>query len=199
VKMMVATASESPGNGIGFRFPLARLGKGLTHVRRQVLSFRRELEAAVRVAHGSISIYHASRIHTACVAVRQMARVDKILAAAGQPGAVGTFTKQSPAAGATATQQTGLTHEQWLAYSDRLLKYLADRDRALRDLSLDRDQAEAMWDAIYTPPAAVGGPPASAENSERPESHLAQPGPSCASLDGPAGIPCQEGGQHDQV
>jgi hypothetical protein len=115
------------------RFPLAGLHRPNTYLRRVVLGFRRELEAAV-LERGPIGVAEASRIHTACLALRQVARIDRILAEAGEPGTV-------------------LTHEQWLAYSDRLLRGKEAVDKALAALGIDKRDARSVWDTIYAPPA----------------------------------------------
>jgi hypothetical protein len=138
-----------------YRLPLIGLRAPNTHLRRVVLGFRREVEKAVLKAKGEIGVYAASRIHTACLAVRQAARIDRILATAGEPG---TGEKSDT------PEQVPLTHEQWLAYSDRLLKAKETADKALQALGLDRDAKEDVWDVLYsatttTTAANRSGPP----------------------------------------
>ena len=102
------------------RLALPALDKGLTHLRRQVLAFRRMVEDAYLAVHGKIGIAAAARIATACVAIRQAARCERVLARTKEPG-----------------EQGGLDHATWLAYSDRLVKYREAADKALASLGLE--------------------------------------------------------------
>jgi hypothetical protein len=128
------------------RLPLSALQKPNTHVRRVVLRFRRQLESAV-LSRGALGVAEASKIHTACIALRQVARIDRILAEAGEPGAVAITEKAE--GNSKAIRQRGLTHTEWLAYSDRLLRAKETVDRALASLGLDKSEAKDVWDAVY--------------------------------------------------
>src|SRR5262245_42036184 len=129
-----STAAAGTDHSKGCRLPLARSGPGQNHLHRTVLGFRRLLERSVAEANGGeISPPQASRIRTACTAMRQSVRIERILADAGEPGQVTTETSSKAQDGATATtvRQTGLTHEQWLAYHTALLRAEEVRDRAI--------------------------------------------------------------------
>jgi hypothetical protein len=110
---------------------MLRLGKPLTYLRRQVLAFREAVEKATVEAYGEITIAHAKTIRTACVAVKQSLRLERVLATQGEPG------------------QGGLDHAQWLAYSDRLLRAEETADRALSRLGIDKRTSPDVWDSIY--------------------------------------------------
>jgi hypothetical protein len=120
-----------PGTTKVCRLPLAQLGRPMTYLRRQVLAFRRQVEHEVLAVHGEIGIATAARIATACAAIRQAARVERILARCKGPGETG-----------------GLSHELWLAYSDRSLKYRETADRALAALELSRLSSGRVTDAF---------------------------------------------------
>jgi hypothetical protein len=120
-------------HGAYSRIPLSDLPKPFKFVRRFVGDFRRAVEAAVITRDGAIGPYQASRIRTACVAMRQAACVERILRDGGAPG-TGT-----------------LTHEQWQGYSDRAVRYSEAADRALADLGLDT-QSDPLADFFRQPP-----------------------------------------------
>src|SRR5262249_39318182 len=69
--------------------------------------------------------------HTACLAIRHLSCVERIMSKAGSPATEG-----------------GLTHEQWLAYADRAIRFSEAADRALKDLGLDRREASSIWEEI---------------------------------------------------
>lgn len=118
-----------------------------------VLGARRLVEAKYVSLHGEIGVAAASRIATFCAAVRQATHVERILAAAGEPGA------------------GVLTHEQWLSYRDRCVRYREAADKALESLGLDVKPDKDAWirDLYRIPPAeptpqnAAADPQASAE------------------------------------
>lgn len=175
---MTTNASEVTEVTKPCRLPLAKLGRPHTHVRRVVLRFRRQLEAAV-LAHGHIGVLEASRIHTACLAMRQAARIDRVLATAGEPG-----------------QVAGLTHTEWLAYSDRLLRAKEVVDRALSALGLDRDD-RSIWDSIYaTPPRlpvpSANGKPAAPDRVDAQQADSAGDRSPATEQDGVAKTPATE-------
>jgi hypothetical protein len=58
-----------------FRLPIPRMGRPLSGIRRQVLLFRAELEAEVVRVHGSVSLYRASVIGSAAIALREYLRL----------------------------------------------------------------------------------------------------------------------------
>src|SRR5262249_47686228 len=97
---------------------------------------------AVLDAHGQISLLHASRVHSAALALRQVLRLQKLLAACETPGH--TATSEKVQGGNVARIQTGLTIEQFLAISDRLVRHKEAVDRALAALNLDRSQANPL-------------------------------------------------------
>jgi hypothetical protein len=148
------------------------LSKPNTYLRRQVLLVRRLVEQELLEKHGEIGVAAASRIATLCAAVRQATRVERILAKAGEPG-TGT-----------------LTHEQWLAYSDRAVRYREAADKALAALGIDAKPMSAadrfFADMAKTPPLEIEDQEPDAEHQDehqeqatgdvegdgRPTSHL---------------------------
>jgi hypothetical protein len=129
------------------RFTLPTMGKPLTHVRRLVLKLRATLEEVVIEAHGSVNMYHASVIATACVALREFWRLDRILNKSGNP---------------KAASEDKLTPEQICSFSDRCVRHKSKIDDCLAKLGLDRDAKKNLWDTIYLQPAsqATKVPPA---------------------------------------
>lgn len=134
-------------NGSLVRLPLGRLGKPWQWVRRQTEHFRRALETAVQERHGTVSLYHAKVIRTGTLALRSAMVVSRVLADAGPPG-----------------KEDGISHEVWLAYADRQLRFEQVADKAMKELGIDR--APDPWDAYYrnpptvapaSPPVAAGG------------------------------------------
>ena len=114
------------------RIPLPS-GKEVAYWQRHLHRFRRAVEQAVLDQHGKVSVVQASRIATACTAYRQAARVERLLAHVGQPGEPGC----------------PLSHEQWLGYSDRVLRYRECADRALAALGLDAGERRDVWAELY--------------------------------------------------
>jgi len=135
------------------RLPLVQGNAYLRRVRHRI---RRDLEARCLEVHGEIGIVAASRIATATTAIAQAMRCERVLASAGEPGAVATSTKTE--GNATAVTQKGLTHPEWLAYSDRILKYRESADRALAALGLDRRTTADIYDQLYATPRAAATP-----------------------------------------
>jgi hypothetical protein len=115
-----------------FRLPLGNNAPGLVHVGRQVAAFRKQVEDELVKLHGGIGVGAAKRVRTASLALRQAIRIGKILADAGEPG-----------------RPDGLTHEQWLNYSNRLLAAEELCDRSLTALGLDaRQKPKDPWDEV---------------------------------------------------
>jgi len=114
-------------------------------VRKQVAEFRRVVESAVQERHGGIGVYHAKVTRTAAIGLRQSLVIGRILADNGEPGG------------------EKLSHEQWMGYSDRLLRAEQTVDKALKDLGLDRKPGPADWlDDFYKQArTAPTSPPAS--------------------------------------
>jgi hypothetical protein len=104
------------GTGQRYRITLGPIGKPFTALRRRIYQFRERVEAAVVAANGEIGVFAAKKIRTACIALRQAGKVEKRIH----------------------DHEKDLTHEQWLAYSDRLVRYEEAVDKALASLGLDR-------------------------------------------------------------
>jgi hypothetical protein len=127
------------------RLPLANLRRPHTHLRRAVLRFRRELERAVLARGDGIGVYQAARIAYAATAMRQAMRCDYILGNAGEPGNVAYREKVE--GDSRSVVQTGLSHTEWLGYSDRLIKARESVAKAIQDLGLDK--APDPWDTLH--------------------------------------------------
>jgi hypothetical protein len=121
------------------RVALASTRNGTSYVTKHVNRLRRALETAYVEATGQpVGVAAAVKIATACTALRQAARIDRVLAASGEPGTPG-----------------GLTHEQWVSYSDRLLRYRQAADKAIDDLGLAPARADVVPGPIIVfPPEA---------------------------------------------
>jgi hypothetical protein len=148
---MATATSELPETSTPCRLPLANLRRPHTHLRRAVLRFRRELERAVLARGDGIGIYQAARIAYAATAMRQAMRIDFILANAGEPGNVAF--REKAGGDSRAVVQTGLTHAEWLSYSDRLIKARESVARAIQDLGLDRPPDP--WAVVFDAPPAL--------------------------------------------
>lgn len=138
------------------RVPLGSLGKPHVYLRRVALLVRRDLEQAYAAQSGGvIGVAAASRIATACTALRQAARIDRILRDAGEPGVAG-----------------GLTHAEWVAYSDRLVRYRQAADQSIAALGLDSEaKPRDPWAAVYAPPALQASPLAASEPAIQGDSY----------------------------
>jgi hypothetical protein len=137
---MRSDTAKVTGTGTRLRVPLANLPAPLSHVRRAVLSFRRVVEDALEAAGTTIGPYQASVIGTACIALREHMRCDRLMRDHPLPGAEGAT----------------LSVEQWLALSDRVVKHKQAVDSALAKLGLDKDNRQDCWDILYaTPPAQL--------------------------------------------
>ena len=130
VKTSSASRLNGLRHGIYARVPLGDLPRPFKHVRRLAGEFRRGVEGQLVEKFGNITPFMAKRLHTACVALRQMFCCERILKRCGPPG-------------------QDLTHEQWLAYSDRLVKFSEVADKALKDLGLDSARQSDIWDDLY--------------------------------------------------
>ena len=127
------------------RLPLAKMGKGDTHIRRQVAHFRTGLEAAVLELAGKVGVATASRIHTAAVALRRHLQVERRLAKDG----------------------AGLNVADWTALADRSVRFKEVVDRALQALGLDCQAKPAdPWAIIYNQPQLPASPPAAPDVAE---------------------------------
>src|SRR5581483_6525253 len=117
------------------RVPLTELPSPFKHVRRFVNEFRRWVEAELMERSGTITAYQAKRLHTACLAMRHLACVERLMKTSGPP-------------------PNGLKPEVWMAYADRVVRYSETADRALKDLGLDRTAARSPWDVLDAAPYA---------------------------------------------
>lgn len=116
------------------RINLGQMSKPYTHIRRATQRFRNQLEAAVLEARGSIGLYDASRIHSAAVALREHARLDRILNTA---------------------KDGMLTLEQKLALSDRIIRHKEACDRALLALGLNAKDVGSLWNDVLSMPSVA--------------------------------------------
>jgi hypothetical protein len=103
------------------RIPLVALNRERAGLRHGVRSFRLALEAELE-RRGPMTVFAASRVHTALTALRRHLRVEKVLTTYGDK----------------------LTHEQWLAYADRSVRFKETVDRCLASLGLDRDAEQDL-------------------------------------------------------
>jgi hypothetical protein len=88
-------------------------------------AFRTKLEGSLLSAHGSISVYQASVVATACTAMGQWKRMEKIQNTADN-----------------------LSIEQQLAVSDRIIKHKQAVDLALAKLGLDGSGKRDPWQVL---------------------------------------------------
>lgn len=150
-------------NGVYSRVPLTDLPRPFKHVKRQVALFRRWVEKELLERYGRISAYQAKRLHTACLAMRHLACAERLMLSCGPP-------------------PDGLSHERWMAYQDRVIRFSEAADRALKDLGLDADLRKSPWEILDSTPAtpaeSTAAPPQPAEAGEAqedPENHPAHP------------------------
>ena len=68
------------------RLTLVGLNREKAGIRGSVREFRRRVEAAL-LATGGGGVVTASKVHTACVALRRHLQIEKILTRCGEPGA----------------------------------------------------------------------------------------------------------------
>jgi hypothetical protein len=83
---------------------------------------RAEIEKVLVERHGEVSQWHAIRLFAALKALEEVGRAMRRRDQAERDGTI--------------------TDERWLAYSDRIVRHPEVAARALKDLGLDRDQAE---------------------------------------------------------
>jgi hypothetical protein len=137
-------------NGVYSRVPLTDLPSPFKHVKRQVALFRRWVENELLERYGTISAYQAKRLHTACLAMRQLACIERLMLKCKPP-------------------PDGLSHERWMAYSDRVIRFSEAADRALKDLGLDADLRKSPWEVLdstlATPAENTTTPPLAAEST----------------------------------
>ncbi len=144
VETLPAEANPQPASIL--RVPLGRLGLP-PNTARQVMAFRLAVERALLATGKPLSIWHASKVRTVCVALSEAKRAQIRLSKGGLDAAA----------------------EQ--GWSDRLVKHQQAVDRALAELGLDKGDLDP-WDAIYRPQALQASAQASANGSSRPEAHL---------------------------
>jgi hypothetical protein len=126
-------------HGIYAIIPLSKLGPPFTYldkVSRQVTKALREM---LQSRQEKLTTYQLKRLTTFRVAFRRALCVAKVLADAGAPGTEG-----------------GLSHEHWLAYSDRELRYHETADKCLKDLDLDKEVDP--WQQLYASMPPYGSP-----------------------------------------
>jgi len=130
------------------RLTLAGMTGERAGVRFAVAEFRRSVESEL-MERGGGGIAVASRVHTACVAMRRHLAAEKLLSLSGHPG----------------TPECKLSIDQWIAVADRALRWKETADRALMTLGLDtrvdsRSWYDKLFDEQLIPPASP--PPAPA-------------------------------------
>lgn len=111
--------------------PLGRVRKPWMPIRRQVVQFRRWLEAAVLEVYGQIDLRYAKLVRTAATTFESAQRIRRTLGYGGEPGT-----------------DTGLDHQTWLAYDSALQTREASCDKALAALGLGRDAGRDVWSDI---------------------------------------------------
>ncbi len=141
------------GNASLARMPLIGLNHEKAGIRAAVRNFRRCVETEL-LALGGGGILVASRLNTACLALRQVMRISRILANAGEPGTV-VMKEWEQADGVKITQQKGLTFEQFSLFSDKLMRHKESLDRALAALGLEKKKD--IWAGIYESPVLANG------------------------------------------
>jgi hypothetical protein len=138
-------------NGVYSRVPLTDLPRPFKHVKRQVALFRRWVEEELIRRYGTISAYQAKRLHTACLAMRHLACAERLMLSCGPP-------------------PDGLSHERWMAYQDRVIRFSEAADRALKDLGLDADLRKSPWEVLdNTPTPPTESAAASTQSPEADE------------------------------
>jgi hypothetical protein len=116
----MSESSETPSEPAKIiSLPLGKVMKPWTRIRRQVVAFRRWLEAAVVQAHGGIDLRRAKLVRTAATAFESAQRIRRTLAYCGEVGTAG-----------------GLTHAEWLAYDTALQAREAACDKAIAALDV---------------------------------------------------------------
>ena len=114
--------SGPPGNthalrtGVHVRLAIPRTGPRHTYARRQAWALRRELERLTAQKHGTVGVAQAAHIQTASVLQQRLAYL----------------------AACERDKGTDWTLEQALAVSRETRGILADRDKAIHALDLDR-------------------------------------------------------------
>jgi hypothetical protein len=157
-------------NGVYSRVPLTDLPSPFKHVKRQVALFRRWVENELLERYGTISAYQAKRLHTACLAMRQLACIERLMLKCKPP-------------------PEGLSHERWMAYSDRVIRFSEAADRALKDLGLDTDLSKSPWEVLDSTPATVAESAADPSPAAESTTATQQPAEGCEGKEGPAHLP----------
>jgi hypothetical protein len=159
--MQLAAGSTNTGTSL-LRLPLTALVREPSSIRTAVYSFRRQVETEVMSrGGGELGVGIASKIHTACVALRRHLAIERKLRLLAD----------------------SLTLEQWQGLVDRSVRMKEATDRCLSALGLDVRPNERSWyDRLFDeqlnpptiPPAAANGqivaedgPPASREEADK--------------------------------
>jgi hypothetical protein len=136
------------------RFMLPNMGSANERVTREVRTFRKEIEAALIDRNRGINIYEASVIGTACTAMREYLRIHRVIARLGPVG-----------------KKDGLTLEQFLACSEKIVKFKLTIDLCLQKLQLDKSPIKSAVDGFYETllvPKQINGQQASHFPETRP-------------------------------
>jgi len=113
---------------------------------RLILSFRRQVHAALLAANGTVSIAQAKKLRTATIALAESKRAQMKLV------------------------KGGLTQEQEAAWSDRLVRNEERCDRALEALGLTPDEKpDDLWRGYRLLEAAALAAPSPSEAPDQPE------------------------------
>jgi hypothetical protein len=180
---------RSSGEASVLRVPLVGLKREPAMIRAAVYAFRAKLESELMAKGGSGGVAVASKVHTACIAVRRHLAAERLLSKAGHPGEPGCT----------------LSLEQWQAIADRALRWKETVDRCLSALGLDvkaepldwYDRLQAELEAedrqrererlAATPPAAASDTLAKQSNAQRQNGqpiHSGSPDAECAKGNG---------------
>lgn len=112
-----------------------KLKAPFTGIYRQSLEFYRDVRQCLLDRGDVLTPYAQSRIQDALYAYQQ----SRMIAQRQQK------------------REGELSHEQWLAYGDKLLRHREALSRALKDLGLDREQNQSIRDILF-PRAVVQSP-----------------------------------------
>jgi hypothetical protein len=110
-----------------------------------------------------ISAAQAKLLRTAAKNYGFARRNDLVLAKAGPPGEFAVGEKQEGAM--RATRQVGLSHEQWLGYADRSVRFEERCDAALKALGViteplsPKERADLAWRSVLDASSPVASSP----------------------------------------